>query len=178
MKKCLSILVASMALLIPFNAKAASAQVKFTCDKKCVDNGDTCERTCDLSLTGDVGSVDKFTSELILSPGLTVTSVTEGDPAFVREGNDNSRLDFTNLSYGTPLSNVKLATIKVNVPKDAVDCSIQLKPTGFETIKVTVSTEQTVKTGATLPIAIIFCGAVAAGVVYYVSTKNTKMYKI
>ena len=39
--------------------------------------------------------------------------------------------------------------------------------------------EYTLKTiAAIIPVAILVCGAAVAGVVYYVSKRNTKMYKI
>ena len=41
-----------------------------------------------------------------------------------------------------------------------------------------IETTTETKTGAALPIAIIGCGVIGAGLIYSVTKKNKKMYKI
>ena len=176
MKKYLSILVMGLALtVLPISANAAEVQVNFTCDKQCVDTGDMCQSTCNISLSGDNVAVTNLKAALELSEGLTIASVNAKEP-------------FSNMSVGTNLefqsltstsgTNVPVATVVINVPKNAVNCKITLKPTGFANKTVEIKQEQPVKTGANLPLVIIACGALAAGAVYVVSKKNTKLYKI
>lgn len=174
MKKYLSILVIGIALILPMSVGAATMKVDFDCDKKCTDSGSTCQTTCRLGLSGDSVAITSFSANLNLSPGLTIESITPAS-------------GFTNMGTGTSLqlmsatsttgTRVDLATIVINVPKDAQDCKIVLEPTGYENVTVDVKVENP-KTGATIPLAIIACGAVAACAVYVVSKKNTKLYKI
>lgn len=174
MKKYLSILVLGIALLLPLSASAATNKVEFTCGD-CVDNGDVCQKTCKVAITGDSITLNSFTANLTLSEGLTLDKVTPADGWL--DLSTGSSLNFTATTSVTG-TNINLATVVVNVPKDAENCTIQLQPTGFENVTVDVTVDQIVSTGATLPIAIIACGMVAAFVVYAVSKKNTKMYKI
>lgn len=176
MKKYLSILVMGLALtVLPISAKAANVKVDFTCDKQCVDTGDMCQTTCNIGLSGDSVAVTNFKAELELSSGLTIASVTPKDP--FQNMSNGTNLEFQSLT-STSGTNVPVATVVINVPKDAVNCSITLKPTGFENKRVEIKQEQPVKTGANLPLVIIACGILAAGAVYVVSKKNTKLYKI
>lgn len=175
MKKYLSILVIGIALILPMSVGAATVKTDFTCDKKCTDNGDTCQTTCKLALTGDSVAVTSFSANLNLSPGLTIDSIKPAE-GFTNMGTGNTlQLMAATSTSGT---RVELATIVINVPKDAKDCKIELQPTGYANVTVDVKPEENPKTGATIPLAIIACGAVAACGVYVVSKKNTKLYKI
>lgn len=184
MKRLLSVLVISVALLLPMTANAATAKVDVSCDNKaCVDNGDTCQRTCSIGLVGDESfAVGKFEGTLTLSDSrVKLSKVTAADGwTNVNVGNlEKLNLTTTNGANKTG-SKIALATFVLDIPKGGdVDCTVTLTAGdyGKADIKVEVD-EEVVKTGATLPLAILACGIAAAGVVYFVSKKNTKMYKI
>lgn len=174
MKKYFGLLVLGIALFLPMNASAAT-KVNFNCDDKCVDTGDKCQKTCTLNLSGDSINITAFNATLKLSEGVTLADTK------VAEGWDNSLSNGNNLAFtANPAktgTSIDIATFVFDVSKDG-DCTIVLEPTGYENVEVDVTVEQTVETGASLPLAIIACAGVAAGVIYFVSRKNTKMYKI
>lgn len=183
MKKFLSILVISVALILPMGVKAAQGQVMFKCSDQCVDNGDSCQKDCTIAVQSSTSlSLSNFTANLTFS----VNGVASNDLKVVEVKPANGWTDAstgTNLSLiatSTPLTGttVDVATVTVSYPKDAVNCEISLNSPGFSTSTVKPEPEKPVNTGAALPLAILACGAVAAGVVYVVSKKNTKMYKI
>lgn len=182
MKKFLSILLIGVALILPMGAKAVSGQVKWNCDD-CVDNGDTCQKTCTLGVKSDTSlSLSNFTANIsfsvkgVPSTELKVVNVAPADGWI----NASTGTNLSFLAQSTPKTgtDIDIATITVSYPKDVTECEISLNSPEFGTSTVKPKPEKPVDTGAALPLAILACGAVAAGVVYVVSKKNTKLYKI
>ena len=176
MKKYLSLLVIGIALFFPLTANAAGTnKVNFDCTQ-CVDNGNGCQRVCKISMTGDSITLKEFSANLKLSSGLTIAKV-EAASSWDNLGNNTNLNLVSKSTAGVTGTNIELATVTINVPKNG-DCTIAIEPTNYETVTVDVTVDKEVKTGATLPMAIIAGGALAAAAVYVVSKRNTKMYKI
>lgn len=184
MKKYLSILVLGLAVMLPISANAASTKkVDWSCDNKtCNDTGtDTCQRTCTLGLSGDLKQELDFSATLELSDGVKkIVSITtsngwESKNDAWKNGGKSIPLSFINPA-GVTGSKSEIATIVVEVDKNAT-CNLKLIANG-STQTVTVKKEETVNTGATLPMVIIASLALISGAVYVISKKNTKMYKI
>ncbi len=182
MKKYLSILVLGIALFLPLSASAVTKKVEWHCDNKtCVDtSADTCQRTCTLGLSADASLNEfAFNSTLKLSEGAKVVSVTPANSWKVsdewKNGTNSVALNFTSTPASTG-TKIDIATVVVEINKNAT-CSLTLEANG-DNKTVTIEKEDTVNTGATLPMIVIACGALVAGAVYIISKKNTKMYKI
>ncbi len=185
MKKLFGFMALGMALaLMPMGASATSIVPK--CDKSCPTEEGKCTSTCKITIEENTSSLTSFTATLeIAGDGVSVTSFTGGDGWTVVTPQINGNL--TEKSIPVSLiattaitdSNFTLATFTLELESSATDCSIKIAnpSTGSEkTIEIEKTTET--KTGASLPIAIIGCGLVGAVVIYSVTKKNKKMYKI
>ena len=90
---------------------------------------------------------------------------------------------FKNLSGDVTSSTTTFGTFVFKYPSTLteLDCSATINGVTIKTTtETTTETKETTNpsTGASLPVVILASGAAVAGVVYYVSKRNTKMYKI
>ena len=185
MKKLLSVLVIGVvAIALPMSAKALD--LSFNCEKSC-RNEETgvCEQRCDLSLT-NVSEGDNLSA---VNPTFTITgdadkvtlgSLTAANENVLAEASrtgDVINMNFTILSNTSTNGTVELGTLVLQLEDNAVDCSGHFSLNNV-TYEVEVDTTTEVETGATLPIAILACGVAAGAVIYIVTKKNKKLYKI
>lgn len=178
-KKYLSILVIGVVLLLPISAKAITFVP--SCEKSCPTENGKCEQTCKIDVTGNTSSLAEVSPVLTIrgdADKVSVKSVTPGTGWEVSHSRTGNVINMAFLAT-TPITSESftLATFVLELEDKAVDCSLSLKVDDV-TVEVEVETTTEVETGVTLPLAIIACAGVAAGVVYYASKKNTKMYKI
>ena len=99
--------------------------------------------------------------------------------------NKTIKLTFKNVNGDVTSSTTTFGTFVFKYPSTLtdLDCSATINGVTIKTTETTTETtekKETVNpsTGVSLPVAILVCGAAVAGVVYYVSKRNTKMYKI
>ena len=181
-KKLLSILVIGvLAIAFPLKASAAPS-ITGSCEKdetNCPD--DVCQSVCTIRITGNDTTLQTFEGDLVFTPsdGGQIVSVTPGDEWTNLSGND-AHINFIAANgTGVTSSDFTLATVVLNVDKDITGCTLRLQNPSVGTpteIEVEVTTE--VETGATLPIAILICGIAAGAIIYAVTKKNKKLYKI
>ena len=171
LKKLLGVIALSMVLLLPVKAGAATINPK--CEKSCPTENGKCTSVC--TLTEFKATLD------IVGDGVTVTKITPGTGWTNLTASTTGKsipLDFL-ASTAVTTSDFVLATINLELESSATNCSLKLSnpSVGTEVTTVIETTTET-KTGATLPLAIIACGAVVAVVIYGATKKNKKMYKI
>ena len=184
MKKIFGFIALVMAVsLLPMGAKAASVLPK--CDKSCPTEDGKCTATCTISVQGNTSTLTTFTSEvLITGDGVTVKSFDAGD-GWTKVSPTDTELSGKSIPVslvstdGVKAENFTLATFTLELESSAADCSLKISnPSVGSEVTVEIETTTETKTGAALPIAIIVFGAVGAGVIYSVTKKNKKMYKI
>ena len=183
-KKIIGFIALVMAVvLMPMGVEAAELKTK--CEKSCPTENGTCTSTCTITVEGNTATMTTFTGNLeVVGTGVTVKSFTAGEgwqkvsPTDTELANSTIPISFVAAS-GITSSNFTLATITLEIESAATDCSLRLKnPSVGSEITVEIKTTTETKTGAALPIAIIGCGVIGAGVIYSVTKKNKKMYKI
>ena len=180
LKKLLGVIALSMVLLLPVKAGAATINPK--CEKSCPTENGKCTSVCTISVAGNTGSLTEFKATLnIVGDGVTVTKITPGTGWTNLTASTTGKsipLDFL-ASTAVTTSDFVLATINLELESSATNCSLKLSnpSVGTEVTTVIETTTET-KTGATIPLAIIACGAVVAVVIYGATKKNKKMYKI
>lgn len=184
MKKIFGFIALVMAVsLLPMGAEAASIVPK--CDKSCPTKDGKCTSTCTISVQGNTSTLTTFESTLVISgDGVTVKSFTAGD-GWTKVSPTDSDLSGTSIpvnliaTNGITAANFTLATFTLELESSATDCSLKISnPTIGSEVTYEVKTVTETKTGAALPIAIIAFGLVGSGVIYSVTKKNKKMYKI
>lgn len=176
----MTMVIAGVLFLAPTKADAARIELKCT-DSEQLQENQTFLKTCTISLTGNTQAVDGFTGTITLSEGLTLgTEVIDGE-GWIGQITGNT-ITFTPSTLGSSVTaeTIVFGSFTVNVPADAKNCNIRISPTNMPVPEVTVEieVEQQTQTGVALPMVVIGCGVVVAGVVYYLSKKNTKLYKI
>lgn len=180
LKKLLGVIALSMVLLLPVNASAASINPK--CEKSCPTENGKCTSVCTISVAGNTGSLTEFGATLeIVGDGVTVTKITPGTGWInLTESISGKSIPLKfQASTAITTSDFVLATINLELESSATNCSLKLtSPTVGTEVTTVIETTTETKTGATLPLAIIACGAVAAVVIYSATKKNKKMYKI
>ena len=184
MKKIFGFIALVMAVsLLPMGAKAASVSPK--CDKSCTTENGKCTATCTISVEGNNTTLTSFQTELqITGDGVTVKSFTASD-GWTKVSPTDTELSGKAIpvslvsTEGVKTENFTLATFTLELESSATDCSLKISnPSIGSEITIEIETTTETKTGAALPIAIIAFGAVGAGVIYSVTKKNKKMYKI
>lgn len=179
MKKLLSILVISVVVCLPLTAHAAG-RITGNCEKseRCSDG--TCQSVCTIRVEQNTDSLSSFEGDFVFTPsgGAEIVSVTPGEGWTNLSGTD-WHMSF--IATGEPISasNFTLATVTLNVQEDITGCKLQLTNPSIGTpIEIEVEITEEVQTGATLPLTILACGIGAGAVIYVVTKKNKKLYKI
>lgn len=173
--------VLGVVLFMPVMAKAIGFDL--ACGKaELCDNG-KCKQTCTVTVTGNTGLAENTTVSgkvtLTNPTGTKITAIKTDETKFLSESNFSTNpatLKFTSFAAISD-SSFTLATITVETTQNQ-DCSLEFELEGV-TKKVDPNpTPENPKTGATMPIAIISTGALAAAAIYLTTRKNTKLYKI
>lgn len=179
MKKILSILVIGIVLFLPLSAKAA--RITGSCEKNTDCPDDVCQSICTIQVVENTSTIQTFEGDLVFTPadGGQIVSVTAGDDFTNLSGND-AHISFVAANgTGVTASSFTLATVVLNVDKDVTGCSLQLtNPSVGTEVEIEIDITGEVETGATLPLTILACGIGAGAVIYVVSKKNKKLYKI
>ena len=179
MKKLLSILVIGIFVFLPLSVSAA--KIEGTCEKNedCPD--DVCQSICTIRVTGNTSTIQEFEGDLVFTPadGGEIVEVQAGEDFTNLSGNDAHISFIAANGTGVTASSFTLAKVILNVDKDVVGCSLKLtNPSVGTEVKIDVEVTEEVNTGATLPIAILACGVGAGAIIYAISRKNKKLYKI
>ena len=167
-----------MVLLLPMSAKAY--EIGGNCEKQtCESSADKCKSICTLNIKNFTESLTQLEVAVNLSTGVEVSEVNASD-GWIYTGSTSDLGSTPTLTFtptGTVSSNFTLATFTIEYDHN-VDCTVTITGTKGEKVTIAQETTKQVKTGASLPIAIIAAGAGIAVVVYLIASKNKKLYKI
>lgn len=184
MKKIIGFIAIVMAVgLLPIGVEAAKIVPK--CEKSCPTENGKCTSACKLTVEGNTQTLTSFEAELQLAgSGVTVKDFKVGD-GWTKVSPTDTELAGTKIPIsfvstdGVSAENFVLATFTLELDSATTDCSLTVsKPTVGSEVTIEIETTTETKTGAALPIAIIAVGVVGATVIYSVTKKNKKMYKI
>lgn len=180
-KKLLSFLVIGViALALPLSAKA---DMTFTgnCQKSDDCPEGVCQNVCEVRVEGNEAALTELSGTFEFTPADKgeVVSVTAADGWTNNTGNSATFMFTSTNSAGVTAANFDLATVVVNVEEGVTGCTLSVNNGGMKyEIEIETEVETNPGTGATLPIAILACGVGAVAVIYVVSKKNKKLYKI
>lgn len=181
MKKILSVLLVGLLGIVLYMPHASAAEVVFNCEKKCdLSSDDQCVSTCTFGITGNTTALATFNAVVELSPESVQMGEVKLNAGWENKGTGTT-LNLVNTNpEGVSDADITFGTFTVTMPRDlqGASCKITLKPTGMTTVEQVIEVEQIPSTGATLPLIVLGCGAAVAVGAYYVTRKNTKMYKI
>ena len=178
MKKLLGYIAFVALLIIPFKVSAAQYGISFT------NNGDLnndgyftitvkATQSGNSTLT-DFSSVMTLTNVTFVPDG----TVTNGTWSVSQDASNPNKLNFSS-GVGVTDSNFTVATLKFKKIDTASECKVVFECEGStKTVTPDKTTTENPTTGAVLPYAVIAVGIVMAGAVYYVTRKNTKLYRI
>ncbi len=182
MKKILSFLVVGVLGLLLYMPSVMAEQVKFNCEKDCkLTSDDTCITTCTFGITGNTATLTKWKATVSLSPAdkVTMGEVKLNEGWSLIPNDDKTVIELLSSDpTGVSTPEIAFGSFTVTMPRDTVDCKITLKPEGLEVVEQNVTPEKQPSTGVTLPLIVLGCGLAVAIGAYYVTKKNTKMYKI
>ena len=176
-KKLLSFLVIGVVALLPLSAKALNIVGNCEKDTDCPEG--TCRSVCEIRVENNTQTLNDFSGEFVFTPSDKgeIVSVTPGDGWTNNTGN-SANFMFTS-TEGISDASFDLATVVLEVEEGVTGCTLTVSnPSVGGEIDIEITTETEVDTGATLPIAILACGIGAVAVIYVVSKKNKKLYKI
>ena len=182
-KRFISLLLVAVVLLLPFSAKALGLQSE--AEKSC-RNEETgkCEQAIKIYLTDIPSGADLTNVEPTLTltgdaDKITVKSITGANDNIVATQSRSGNVITMKFNFLTSVTGTKieLGTIVLELEDSATNCSGKLGLNGID-YEIEVDVEEEVSTGATLPLAILACGVGAVAVIYIVSKKNKKLYKI
>lgn len=180
MKKLLSILVIGVIVCLPLTAHAAG-KIDGNCEEKrnCTDG--TCESVCTIWVEGNTSELSSFEGDFVFTPsgGAEIIDVTAGEGWTNLSGTD-WHMSLIASGEAITASKFTLVTVTLKVQEDITGCKLKLDNTsiGFPSTDIEIEITQEVETGATLPLTILACGVGAGAVIYMVSKKNKKLYKI
>ena len=182
MKKLLSILVIGVvAIALPMSVEAAGFGLTGSCksDTTCPDDDGYCYSTCTIGVqnnTMQLSNID-FTLTFVSGDAVEIVEMNALNGWQLMSGTSTS----VSIISNAPVSDASFQVLEYRIRyAQDTDCTVQLKLDGADEPEITIEHETTteVETGATLPIAILACGVVAGGVIYVVTKKNKKLYKI
>ena len=184
MKKLLSILgIGVMAIVMPLGVNAAEIEFELDADCKsdttCPDEEGYCYTTCTAYVAGLPGTMEEleFSIDFKSDTGVEIVEMKAAEGWELVSAANSTDIS---LIANEPVSGNKFNVLEYRIKHASdVDCGHSLV---YENTSVTIETEtettQNPSTGATLPIAILACGVGAVAVIYVVSKKNKKLYKI
>lgn len=176
-KKFISFLVVCIVATLPLSAKALD--IKGNCEKKTDCPEGVCQSVCEIWVENNNATLNEFSGDFVFTPSDKgkVVSVTAADGWTNNTGNSVNFM-FTSTA-GISASKFDLATVVLEVEEGVTGCTLSVNnPSTGGKIEIEVDVEEEVSTGATLPLAILACGVGAVAVIYIVSKKSKKLYKI
>lgn len=183
MKRLITLFCMGVVVLMPFVVKAADTDVPggeviWDCPKSCKVNGkDKCQTTCSLAVKANVDiSIDTITGTITKNSDVVQTNVEVADGWKYNSLGDNVTFTANPAKVG---KKIDVAKITFEYDRDIKDCSITFtsEVNGDES-SVDLPTDNNAPTGASLPIILLLSAVGVAGVLYFVSKKNTKMHRI
>lgn len=171
-KKFLGFIALAALIVLPIKANAATGVI-FNDNKACTPDPNDSDY-CTVTITGfnDQGST--------VSTPFTSTMTLQGVEYVSSEGSNNWSITVTgNQVVMTPSAPETSESFNIGVLRFKVistPCSLTFE-CNDKTTTITPPVKNP-KTGNALPYAVIGAGIVIAGAVYYVTRKNTKLYKI
>ncbi len=183
MKKLLSILVIGVvAMALPMSASAL--RLEHESSKSCMNDDGKCEQTIKLFIA-DNDTPDGLSS---VTPTFTLTGDADKVDVKVESANENIIVESSREGDVVTMQFVALApitdetfqlgTITLELESSAVNCEGKLALNGVEYPVTDEDPTEPPKTGAALPLTILACGIGAGAVIYIVTKKNKKLYKI
>ncbi len=185
-KKLLSILViGAVALALPISASALTISGKCEKEETC---GTTCTSVCTVTVSNNTYELGAFSGTWSFSPAenASIVEVRAGD-GWTLVSDPTSTAVSLEATGSVPVtaSSFILFTVELEVEAGIEGCEFSLTGASFDRatpdntdITVTVETVTSVSTGDTLPIVILACGIGAGVVIYVVTKKGKKIYKI
>ena len=177
MKKLLSFLVIGVVAALPLSAKALDIVGSCEKDTNCPEG--TCRSVCEIRVENNTQTLNEFSGNFVFTPSDKgkIVSVTPGEGWRNNTGN-SANFMFTSVE-GISDASFDLATVVLEVEQGVTGCTLTIEnPSVGGEIEIEIDTTTDVDTGATLPLAILACGVGAVAVIYVVSKKNKKLYKI
>ena len=174
MKKFLGFIALVVLVVLPLKVNAESYGINWEGTKPDDDGYFTV--TVKGTQTGG-GTIDNFVATMTLNNVEYVdgAEVTNGQWSVIRE---STKLTFTS-GVAVSDANFTVATLKFKKIDTAAECSVVFECLGTtKTVTPNPKTTKNPKTGSALPYAVIAVGAMMAVAVYYVTRKNTKLYRI
>lgn len=192
MKRFFSILMVGMAIMLFPVVASATSSVKIEQIGECETLSDgTCQETFSIHVISDTDvsytAIPKITFTYNPRDGKLngVQSIqfkeSEGWQALSTQSETGYDVVYTHTGEAVTSRDIDLGTLVVIVNSDTslYDCSMSYGIEGNpEKVEVVIEIEETPNTGASLPVIVISAGVVIAAVVYVISKKNTKLYKI
>lgn len=184
MKKILSFLVVGVMGLLLYMPSALAEQITFNCKKDCeLTSNDTCVSTCTFGISGNTAAISQWKAKVTLTPAdkVQMGEIKLNDGWTLLPNEDKTTIELISTDpAGVSTPEIVFGSFTVTMPRDLGDetCKITLKPEGLEVIEETITPEPQPSTGVTLPLIVLGCGLAVAVGAYYVTKKNTKMYKI
>ena len=173
MKKLLGFIALAILVVLPIKAKAAGYGMTF---EKTEETDEyfvvTIKAVQDTANSLTAGS---YTATMTIAEGAQYVDGSEtsyGNWAVTVTGNTV----YMTLSANQTELETTVGTLKFN-KISATNCDVQFECNG-KTTTIKENTPSNPKTGNALPYVVIATGIVIAGAVYYVTRKNTKLYKI
>ena len=170
-KKFLGFMALAVLVILPIKANAASYGIGWS---------DTCKEDpndsnyCTVTITGTISDGGS------ISTALAATMTLQGLEYDSAQGSGNwlvtvSGTEIT-MTPSSPETNSQFTVGTIRFKKISTPCKAEFVCEGKKTTVTPPVTNP--KTGNALPYAVIGAGIVIAGAVYYVTRKNTKLYKI
>lgn len=178
-KKLLSILVIGVvAIILPVQASAAGFGLNGSCqkDSNCPDENDYCYSTCTVYVENNTTSLSQieFTLDFVSGDAVEIIEMTGLNGWELMSGTSTS----VSLLASSAVTDSKFNVLEYRIRyAQDTDCTVRL---GLDGAEITIDHETTteVETGAALPLTILACGIGAVAVIYVVTKKNKKLYKI
>lgn len=170
-KKFLGFIALAALIVLPIKANAAGYSIDW--GKECVTDASNSDY-CTITITGNItdgGSISTPLSATMTLQGLNYIS-SEGTSNWNVSVSDNQII----MTPSAPETNGTFTIGTIRFQKISEPCKATF--TCNEETKTVTPPVKNPGTGKALPYAVIGAGIVIAGVVYYVTRKNTKLYKI
>ena len=172
-KKILGFIALAVLVILPIKASAASYGISWTESE--VDSEGYFTVTVKGTQSGG-GQLSNFSADMTMQNVEYVEGSITGNGTWTGQVT-GSTVVFTSSSPVTD-SEFVVGTLKFKKSDTAIEnCNVTFVCNGT-TKTVTPETPENPKTGNALPYAVIGAGIAIAGTVYYVTRKNTKLYKI
>ena len=181
MKKSLNLIVLgliALVLVLPMTAKADVSE-GLSCGEESTKRSDgSYSYPCELIVEGNTETMTQFEASFTMPEGVEILEINGKDSWTGRL--DGNKIVLVN-PVGTTEQNFTMATVTIKTAESlkSGECKISMNIEGMEqTVIEIITIKDNPNTGASLPVVVLCAGAGVAGIAYYMSKKNKKMYKI